>query len=171
MWLQWDYIFNLCPFSVGKAGPKLSLCLAGILRRGVRAVAVGAMHRSASLGNGEAAEKAEIFVDTLRAGSSNVGQCKCGFLMRGLTEYALSFLPKGGRFSFVPGTDCRQRPDNILTTFFKKQHDFCHVRNEREEPKTVVNKGKAAISGGFRMVELRGIEPRSDNRTLSLLRA
>nr|DAK60865.1 MAG TPA: hypothetical protein [Caudoviricetes sp.] len=37
--------------------------------------------------------------------------------------------------------------------------------------KTVGNKGKAAISGGFLFVELRGIEPRSDDRTLSLLRA
>ena len=36
---------------------------------------------------------------------------------------------------------------------------------------TVGNKGKAAISGGFQLVEMRGIEPRSDNRTLSLLRA
>jgi len=37
--------------------------------------------------------------------------------------------------------------------------------------KTVGNKEKAAISGGFQSVEMRGIEPRSDNRTLSLLRA
>ena len=36
---------------------------------------------------------------------------------------------------------------------------------------TVGNKGKAAISGGFQSVEMRGIEPRSDDRTLSLLRA
>ena len=36
---------------------------------------------------------------------------------------------------------------------------------------TVGNKEKAAISGGFQSVEMRGIEPRSDNRTLSLLRA
>ena len=36
---------------------------------------------------------------------------------------------------------------------------------------TVGNKGKAAISGGFQSVETRGIEPRSDDRTLSLLRA
>jgi hypothetical protein len=36
---------------------------------------------------------------------------------------------------------------------------------------TVGNKGKAAISGGFSSVEMRGIEPRSDDRTLSLLRA
>ena len=34
---------------------------------------------------------------------------------------------------------------------------------------TVGNKGKAAISGGFQSVEMRGIEPRSDDRTLSLL--
>jgi len=61
--------------------------------------------------------------------------------------------------------------DNILTTFFKKRRNFCHVHNEHEEPKTIGNTKKAAISGGFRMVELRGIEPRSDNRTLSLLRA
>ena len=36
---------------------------------------------------------------------------------------------------------------------------------------TVGNKGEAAISGGFQSVEMRGIEPRSDDRTLSLLRA
>ena len=36
---------------------------------------------------------------------------------------------------------------------------------------TVGNKGKAAISGGFQSVEMRGIDPRSDDRTLSLLRA
>lgn len=30
---------------------------------------------------------------------------------------------------------------------------------------TVGNKGKAAISGGFQSVEMRGIEPRSDDRT------
>ena len=36
---------------------------------------------------------------------------------------------------------------------------------------TVGNKRKAAISGGFQSVEMRGIEPRSDDRTLSLLRA
>ena len=36
---------------------------------------------------------------------------------------------------------------------------------------TVGNKGEAAISGGFLSVEMRGIEPRSDDRTLSLLRA
>ena len=36
---------------------------------------------------------------------------------------------------------------------------------------TVGNKGKAAIFGGFQSVEMRGIEPRADDRTLSLLRA
>ena len=37
--------------------------------------------------------------------------------------------------------------------------------------KTVGNKEKAAISGGFQSVEMRGIEPRSDDRAHSLLRA
>ena len=80
------------------------------------------------------------------------------------------FLPKEGPFFLVSGTDLRQRPDNILTTFFKKRRNFCHVRNEREEPETVGDKGKAAISGGFRMVELRGIEPR-DTKPESLAAA
>ena len=74
---------------------------------------------------------------------------------------------RGGIFPLLE----RSFRDNILTTFFKERRNFCHVHNEREEPKTIGNTKKAAISGGFRMVELRGIEPRSDNRTLSLLRA
>lgn len=35
---------------------------------------------------------------------------------------------------------------------------------------TVGNKGKAAISGGFQSVEMRGIEPRSDSNATGLLR-
>lgn len=60
---------------------------------------------------------------------------------------------------------------NILATFFRKRRDFRNLDKHWQQLQTVENKGKAAISGGFQSVEMRGIEPRSDDRTLSLLRA
>jgi hypothetical protein len=60
---------------------------------------------------------------------------------------------------------------NILATFFRKRRDFRNLDKHWQQSQTVGNKGKAAISGGFQSVEMRGIEPRSDDRTLSLLRA
>ena len=60
---------------------------------------------------------------------------------------------------------------NILPMFLRNIAIKGELQRIAKVVETVGNKGKAAISGGFQSVEMRGIEPRSDDRTLSLLRA
>jgi len=60
---------------------------------------------------------------------------------------------------------------HILPMFLRNIEIKGELQRIAKVVETVGNKGKAAISGGFQSVEMRGIEPRSDDRTLSLLRA
>jgi hypothetical protein len=60
---------------------------------------------------------------------------------------------------------------HILPMFLRNIAIRGELQRIAKVAQTVGNKGKAAISGGFQSVEMRGIEPRSDDRTLSLLRA
>ena len=60
---------------------------------------------------------------------------------------------------------------HILPMFLRNIARKGELQRIAKVVETVGNKGKAAISGGFQSVETRGIEPRADDRTLSLLRA
>lgn len=64
---------------------------------------------------------------------------------------------------------------HILPTFFRGKTFFNVKKREMEcetkRLKQLENKEKPTVSSGFQIVELRGIEPRSGDRTLSLLRA
>lgn len=54
---------------------------------------------------------------------------------------------------------------HILPMFLRNIAIKGELQRIAKVAETVGNKGKAAISGGFQSVEMRGIEPRSDDRT------